>query len=51
MQQAIVLAYNADTVSPNEAPKGWPELWSKDEYKDRHERVNGMGAATTAPVR
>lgn len=50
VQQAIVLAYNADTVSPDEAPKDWPELWTEDEYKDRYERVTGMGGATTQLV-
>ena len=50
VQQAIVLAYNADAVSADEAPKDWPELWTEDEYKDRYERVTGMGGATTQLV-
>lgn len=50
VQQAIVLAYNADNVSEADAPEDWTDLWTKDEYKDRYERVNGMGGATTQLV-
>ncbi|GAA2173174.1 extracellular solute-binding protein [Arthrobacter parietis] len=46
VQQAIVLAYDADAISADEAPKDWPELWTDEEYKDRYERVTGMGGAT-----
>jgi len=47
VEQAIVLAYNADAVSEADAPEDWTALWSEDQYKDRYERVSGMGAATT----
>lgn len=50
VEQAIVLAYNADTVSEADAPQDWTDLWTEDEYKDRYERVSGMGAATTQLV-
>lgn len=50
VEQAIVLAYNADAVPEADAPEDWTDLWSKDEYKDRYERVSGMGAATTQLV-
>lgn len=50
VQQAIVLAYNANAVPEAEAPEDWTDLWTMDEYKDRYERVNGMGGATTQLV-
>lgn len=50
VEQAIVLAYNADAVSEADAPEDWTDLWTEDEYKDRYERVSGMGAATTQLV-
>jgi iron(III) transport system substrate-binding protein len=50
VQQAIVLAYNADAVPESDAPDDWMDLWSEDQYKDRYERVSGMGAATTQLV-
>ncbi|WP_247829038.1 extracellular solute-binding protein [Arthrobacter antioxidans] len=50
VQQAIVLAYNADAVPEADAPEDWTDLWTEDEYKDRYERVSGMGAATTQLV-
>uniref|UniRef100_UPI000683EF7A extracellular solute-binding protein n=1 Tax=Arthrobacter sp. Br18 TaxID=1312954 RepID=UPI000683EF7A len=50
VQQAIVLAYNADAVTADEAPEDWTDLWTQDEYKTRYERVSGMGAATTQLV-
>ncbi|MHA7279065.1 extracellular solute-binding protein [Arthrobacter sp. MDT2-2] len=49
-EQAIVLVYNADTVSEADAPKDWTDLWGKDEYKDRYERGSGTEAATTQLV-
>jgi iron(III) transport system substrate-binding protein len=50
VQQAIVLTYNADQVTEEDAPKDWTDLWGEDEYKDRYERVTGMGGATTQLV-
>ncbi|WP_026548897.1 extracellular solute-binding protein, partial [Arthrobacter sp. Br18] len=50
VQQAIVLAYNADAVTADEAPEDWTDLWAQDEFKTRYERVSGMGAATTQLV-
>lgn len=50
VQQAIVLAYNADAVPETDAPEDWTDLWTKSEYKDRYERVSGMGGATTQLV-
>jgi iron(III) transport system substrate-binding protein len=50
VEQAIVLTYNADTVSEADAPKDWTDLWTKDEYKDRYERGSGTEAATNQLV-
>jgi iron(III) transport system substrate-binding protein len=50
VQQAIVLSYNAGKVTKEQAPTDWPDLWTKDQYKTRYERVTGTGAATTQLV-
>lgn len=50
VEQAIVLSYNTAAISPEEAPTDWPDLWTKDEFKTRYERVTGMGGATTQLV-
>lgn len=50
VKQAILLGYNSDKVAANAAPKDWTDLWTKDEFKDRYERVTGMGTATAQLV-
>lgn len=50
VKQAILLGYNSDKVSADAAPADWTDLWTKDEFKDRYERVTGMGTATAQVV-
>jgi iron(III) transport system substrate-binding protein len=50
VKQAILLGYNSDKFTPDQAPKDWTDLWSKDEFKTRYERVTGLGTATAQLV-
>ena len=50
VKQAILLGYNSDKITPDQAPKDWTDLWSKDEFKTRYERVTGLGTATAQLV-
>jgi iron(III) transport system substrate-binding protein len=50
VKQAILLGYNSDRITPEQAPKDWTDLWSKDEFKTRYERVTGLGTATAQLV-
>ena len=50
VQQAILLGYNSGKFSKDEAPKDWTDLWTKDEFKSRYERVTGLGTATAQLV-
>lgn len=50
VKQAILLGYNSDKVTADAAPKDWVDLWTKDQFKDRYERVTGMGTATAQLV-
>ncbi|MDQ0147090.1 extracellular solute-binding protein [Pseudarthrobacter niigatensis] len=50
VKQAILLGYNSDKISKDAAPKDWTDLWSKDEFRSRYERVTGLGTATAQLV-
>ncbi|GAP54131.1 probable ABC transporter periplasmic-binding protein y4fP [Arthrobacter sp. Hiyo6] len=50
VKQAILLTYDADRVSKDQAPTDWTDLWSKDQYKSRYERVTDLSGATTQLV-
>jgi iron(III) transport system substrate-binding protein len=50
VKQAILLGYNADKFSADAAPQDWTDLWTKDEFKSRYERVTGLGTATAQLV-
>jgi len=50
VKQAILLGYNSDRFSKDAAPKDWTDLWTKDEFKARYERVTGLGTATAQLV-
>ncbi|WNB85165.1 extracellular solute-binding protein [Cellulomonas sp. ATA003] len=47
IQQGIVLAYNADVYTPEEAPQDWTDLWTDERFQGRYETVDGLGGATT----
>lgn len=50
VKQAILLGYNADKISAKDAPRDWTDLWTKDAFKSRYERVTGLGTATAQLV-
>jgi iron(III) transport system substrate-binding protein len=50
VKQAILLGYNSEKFSGDAAPTDWTDLWTKDEFKDRYERVTGLGTATAQLV-
>ncbi|MCB5292584.1 extracellular solute-binding protein [Arthrobacter sp. SO3] len=50
VQQAILLGYNSDKFSKDQAPKDWTDLWTQDRFKSRYERVTGLGTATAQLV-
>ncbi|MGO4235265.1 extracellular solute-binding protein [Pseudarthrobacter sp. YAF2] len=50
VKQAILLGYNSDKIAKDAAPQDWTDLWTKDEFKSRYERVTGMGTATAQLV-
>ena len=50
VKQAILLGYNSDKISKDAAPQDWTDLWTRDEFKDRYERVTGLGTATAQLV-
>lgn len=50
VQQAILLGYNSDKYSKDQAPKDWTDLWTQDQFKTRYERVTGLGTATAQLV-
>ncbi|WP_461855801.1 extracellular solute-binding protein [Arthrobacter sp. C152] len=50
VKQAILLGYNSDKISKDAAPKDWTDLWTRDEFKSRYERVTGLGTATAQLV-
>ena len=50
VQQAILLGYNSEKFSKDEAPKDWTDLWAQDKFKSRYERVTGVGTATAQLV-
>ncbi|AKK03730.1 extracellular solute-binding protein [Corynebacterium epidermidicanis] len=50
VQQGIVLAYNADKLPENEAPKDWIDLGKDAKFDGRYQSETGLGGATTALV-
>jgi iron(III) transport system substrate-binding protein len=50
VKQAILLGYNSDKIAAGAAPQDWTDLWTKDEFKSRYERVTGLGTATAQLV-
>lgn len=50
VKQAILLGYNSDKISADKAPQDWTDLWTKEEFKGRYERVTGLGTATAQLV-
>lgn len=50
VKQAILLCYNQDKMTAEEAPSDWPDLWNKEEYHGRYEFLTGLGGGTVRTV-
>ena len=51
VKQGILLAYDKNQMSEEEAPTDWTDLWTKDEYKGKYEYTStGLGGATVRHV-
>lgn len=50
VKQAILLVYDLNQMSPEEAPKDWPDLWTKPEFDQKYEYLTGLGGGTVRNV-
>ncbi|MBQ8082262.1 MAG: extracellular solute-binding protein [Clostridia bacterium] len=50
VKQAILLAYDTNQVSPEEAPTDWPDLWEKEEFWTKYESQIKLTGGTTRNV-
>ena len=50
VKQAILLAYDTNQVSPEEAPTDWPDLWEKEEFWGKYESQIKLTGGTTRNV-
>ena len=50
VKQAILLAYDSNQISPEEAPKDWPDLWEKEEFWTKYESQIKLTGGTTRNV-
>ncbi|MBQ7520505.1 MAG: extracellular solute-binding protein, partial [Clostridia bacterium] len=50
VKQAILLAYDSNQLSPEEAPKDWPDLWEKEEFWTKYESQIKLTGGTTRNV-
>ena len=50
VKQAILLVYDQNQTSPEEAPKDWLDLWTKPEFDGKYEFLTGLGGGTVRNV-
>ncbi|MBQ8086883.1 MAG: extracellular solute-binding protein [Clostridia bacterium] len=50
VKQAILLAYDANQVSEEEAPKDWPDLWENEAFHGKYESQIKLTGGTTRNV-
>lgn len=50
VKQAIVLAYDADKISADKAPKDWPDLWNNEELHGLYRVEDKLTGGTTRNV-
>lgn len=48
--QAIVLAYDLNQISEEEAPKDWADLWTNEKFFGKYEANTGLGGGTSRNV-
>lgn len=50
VKQAILLCYDENQISEEEAPKDWPDLWQKEEFHGKYEYLTGLSGGTVRNV-
>ena len=50
VKQAILMAYDKKQTSEADAPKDWPDLWTKEQYTGKYEFSGSLGGATVRHV-
>lgn len=50
VKQAILLVYDLNQMSPEEAPKDWLDLWTKPEFDKKYEYLTSLGGGTVRNV-
>ena len=50
VKQAILLAWDANQVSPEDAPKDWPDLWQDEKHWGKYESQIKLTGGTTRNV-
>lgn len=46
VKQAILLGYNAEVISPEEAPQDWTDLYTNEAFKGKYEAPTRLSSAT-----
>lgn len=50
VKQAILLVYDLNQMSPDEAPTDWLDLWTKPEFDKKYEYLTSLGGGTVRNV-
>lgn len=50
VKQAILLTYDLNQISEDEAPKDWTDLWEKDQFHGKYEYQTSLGGGTVRNV-
>lgn len=50
VKQAILLVYDQNQMSADEAPTDWPDLWTKPEFDKKYEYLTSLGGGTVRNV-
>ncbi len=50
VKQAILMAYDKNQITEADAPKDWPDLWTKEQYSGTYEFSASLGGATVRHV-
>lgn len=50
VKQAILMAYDKNQIPESDAPKDWPDLWTKKQFSGTYEFSSSLGGATVRHV-
>lgn len=50
VKQAILLVYDLNQMSAEDAPTDWPDLWTKPEFDKKYEYLTSLGGGTVRNV-